>query len=174
MIDINELRRLAQAANAAPDGEVMTWIEGMQRLQGALLPDDVLELLDRLEVAEKERDALRAEIAAMKRQEPVAWLHETRRDSDVVTSAVKHVWGKAVTGSLAAYSIPLYALPGAQAQPAPSLASGDASLINEGKTQPAPSHALDDIATTFLPIPCGHNTRATDAACDGCVNRGEK
>ena len=52
MIDTKELRRLAQAANAEPDGDVMSWIEGMQRLQGALLPDDVLELLDRLEAAE--------------------------------------------------------------------------------------------------------------------------
>lgn len=62
---------------------------------------------------------LRAKIKAMEQQEPVAWLHETRRDSDVVTDAVKHVWGKAVVGSLAAYSIPLYLAPGAQ--PAPSI-----------------------------------------------------
>lgn len=55
MIDTKELRRLAQAANASPDGDVMNWIEGMQRLQGALLPDDVLELLDRLEAAESAR-----------------------------------------------------------------------------------------------------------------------
>jgi predicted P-loop ATPase/GTPase len=61
---------------------------------------------------------LRAKIERMEKQEPVAWLHESRRDSDVVTSAVKHVWGKAVVGSLAAYSIPLYLAPGAQ--PAPS------------------------------------------------------
>ena len=57
--------------------------------------------------------ALRAKIEQMERQEPVAWLHETRRDSDVVTDAVKHVWGKAAVGSMAAYSIPLYALLGA-------------------------------------------------------------
>ena len=57
---------------------------------------------------------LRAKIEAMEQQEPIAWLHETRRDSDVVTDAVKHVWGKAVVGSLAAYSIPLYLAPGAQ------------------------------------------------------------
>ena len=59
---------------------------------------------------------LRAKIEAMERQEPVAWLHETRRDSDVVTDAVKHVWGKAVVGSLAAYSIPLYLAPGAKGE----------------------------------------------------------
>lgn len=94
------------------------------------------ELLDRLEVAEKERDEfkrecfghisdnslLRAKIEAMERQEPVAWLHESRRDSDVVTDAVKHVWGKAVVGALAAYSTPLYLSPGAQ--PAPIIPEG--------------------------------------------------
>lgn len=69
-----------------------------------------------------ELDTVRAKIEAMERQEPVAWLHETRRDSDVVTNAVKHVWGKAVVGSLAAYSIPLYLAPGAQ--PAPSIPEG--------------------------------------------------
>ena len=29
-------------------------------------------------------------------------------------------------------------------------------------------------STDWLPILCGHTTRATDAACEGCVNRGEK
>ena len=69
-----------------------------------------------LDEAAKERDALRAKITEMEQQEPVAWLHETRRDSDVVTDAVKHVWGKVAVGSMAAYSIPLYALPGAQGE----------------------------------------------------------
>jgi hypothetical protein len=77
------------------------------------------------EEIEKERDELRAKIEAMEKQEPVAWLHESRRDSDVVTNAVKHVWGKAAVGALAAYSIPLYTLPGAQ--PAPSVPEGVAS-----------------------------------------------
>jgi len=63
-----------------------------------------------------EVDALRAKIAEMEKQKPVAWLHETRRDSDVVTDAVKHVWGKAVVGAMAAYSIPLYLAPGAKGE----------------------------------------------------------
>ena len=46
---------------------------------------------------------LRAKIAEAEKQEPVAWLHETRRDSDVVTTAVKHVWGKTVVGAMAAF-----------------------------------------------------------------------
>ena len=63
-----------------------------------------------------EREALRAKVEAMEKQEPVAWLHESRRDSDVVTKAVKDVWGKAVVGALAAYSIPLYLAPGAKGE----------------------------------------------------------
>lgn len=27
------------------------------------------------------------------------------------------------------------------------------------------------IVTNWLPIPCGHTTRATDAACEGCANQ---
>ena len=52
-----------------------------------------------------------AVIAKIKAQGPVAWLHEQRTDSDVVTDAVKFVWGKVAVGNLAAYSIPLYKLP---------------------------------------------------------------
>ena len=72
---------------------------------------ECVRLSARLEAAEKERDDLLAKSAEMEKQEPAAWLHETRPDSDVVTSAVKHVWGKAVVGALAAYSIPLYLAP---------------------------------------------------------------
>ena len=50
-------------------------------------------------------------IAKIKAQGPSAWLHCERKDADVVTDAVKHVWGKAVVGSLALYNIPLYKLP---------------------------------------------------------------
>ena len=81
------------------------------------LPKTLLE-------AWREIASLRAKITEMERQEPVAWMHETRRDSDVVTDAVKHVWGKVAVGSMAAYSIPLYALPGAQTQPTPSIPEG--------------------------------------------------
>ena len=44
-------------------------------------------------------------------QGAVAWLHRDRPESDVVTTKVKHVWGKAAVGSLALYDIPLYRLP---------------------------------------------------------------
>lgn len=78
------------------------------------------KLIDRLALelnsTSLKRDALRARFETMEKQEPVAWMHETRRDSDVVTDAVKHVWGKVAVGSMAAYSIPLYTLPGAKTQ----------------------------------------------------------
>jgi hypothetical protein len=147
MLDINELRRLAQAATPGPwillpvgdkskcfavaDINLLSvltvvdecgtsfgavYLDGDAKFIAAANPAAVSELLDRLEAAEKERDALRAKIEAMEQQEPVAWLHESRRDSDVVTSAVKHVWGKVAVGSLAAYSIPLYLAPGAKGE----------------------------------------------------------
>ena len=148
-IDINELRRLAQAATSGEwyvergnhicgrievtdgeeewppviactdDDETNVDFEANAAFIAAANPTAISELLDRLEVAEKERDhekwlreraedyakaveeqreALRARIAEMEKQEPVAWLHETRRDSDVVTTAVKHVWGKSPLG----------------------------------------------------------------------------
>ena len=30
------------------------------------------------------------------------------------------------------------------------------------------------VETEWLPVTCGHDLKATDAACEGCVNRGEK
>ena len=127
MIDINELRRLAQAATPGPwyvTGKLTRYVEA--RIDGGLIqevaacgptkadggygpqqeanarliaaanPAAISELLDRLEEAEKERgsammlvdrlalalntsnherDALRAKIAEMEQQEPVAeWL----------------------------------------------------------------------------------------------------
>ena len=120
MININELRRLAQAATPGPwvaknvsgagleihmihplypDKEwpafgtdsafckkglvsYETWTQFPHEVQNvqqsknaeyiaAANPAAISELLDRLEAAEKERDALRAEVEAMKRQEPV-------------------------------------------------------------------------------------------------------
>ena len=122
----NELRRYSRKIGH-PAGDVPSVI-----LAAA---EEIERLAARLEATEEDRsnflvemgklcaqcDALRAKVAEMEKQEPVAWMHETRRDSDVVTDAVKHVWGKVAVGSMAAYSIPLYALPGAQAQPAPSM-----------------------------------------------------
>lgn len=84
----------------------------------AAISNDVAMAYHRCAQFKKENDELRAKIKAMEQQEPVAWLHETRRDSDVVTDAVKCVWQRARPMSLASYTIPLYLAPGAQ--PAPS------------------------------------------------------
>ena len=83
--------------------------EGMREFQQKYIAAD-----QELRKLRAELDALKAWKEEAERQEPVAWLHESRRDSDVVTDAVKHVWGKVAVGSMAAYSIPLYALPGAK------------------------------------------------------------
>ena len=87
MIDINELRRLAQAAMTGPDGVSLNWVKLLQDFQKEANPAAVSELLDRLEAAEKdialkesiidslgvelnavanERDALRAELADLR------------------------------------------------------------------------------------------------------------
>ncbi len=105
MIDINELRQSL----------------------GAIQPEEVSELLDRLEAAEKERDwhagrcedamnecaALRAKIEAMERQEPVGEIQRANSTGNYICS---EVWVPLPVGSK------LYALPGAQ--PAPSVPDG--------------------------------------------------
>ena len=55
--------------------------------------------------------AQKAIITKIKAQGEVAWLHRQRTDSDVITTAVKHVWGNVAVGSLATYALPLYRLP---------------------------------------------------------------
>lgn len=112
MIDTNELRISVEAAEPLL----------------LMARRDALELLDRLEAAEKECDALIAKIAEMERQEPVAfalysgWARKAvflteieaceQRDRRQLTADL--------SGSLEAYrAVPLYALP--DAQPAPSV-----------------------------------------------------
>ena len=65
MIDTKELRRLAQAALIGPDGVSLNWLKLLQDFQKEANPAAVSELLDRLEAAEKERDALRTRIEAL-------------------------------------------------------------------------------------------------------------
>ena len=54
MIDINELRRLAQAAMTGPDGVSLNWVKLLQDFQKEASPAAVSELLDRLEEAESD------------------------------------------------------------------------------------------------------------------------
>ena len=101
MIDIKELRRLAQAAIAkmnASDPEFAS----------STPPLAILELLDRLEAAEKERDALRAKVAEMEKQEPVAEWIENR-----FHQYPQLVWNEKYRVDIGAK---LYALPGAKGE----------------------------------------------------------
>ncbi len=54
MIDINELRRLAQAAMTGPDGVSLNWVKLLQDFQKEANPAVINELLDRLEEAESD------------------------------------------------------------------------------------------------------------------------
>ena len=56
MIDINKLRRLAQAATPGPDGVSLNWLKLLKDFQEEANPSVICELIDRLEMAEKERD----------------------------------------------------------------------------------------------------------------------
>ena len=51
-IDINELRRLAQAALIGPDGFSMRWLKLLKDFQEEANPSVICELIDRLELAE--------------------------------------------------------------------------------------------------------------------------
>lgn len=70
-------------------------------------PATILELLARLEAAEKERDALRAKVEAMEQQAPVAWAatDETCR----IVEALSFNQSRR-------FDTPLYALPGAKGE----------------------------------------------------------
>ena len=109
MIDIDQLRRLAQAALAGPDGISLNWIKLIQDFQQNAGPATILELLDRLEAAEKERDELQAKIAEMEQQEPVAKVHI---NSITGNPSVDFIPGHRYLH----HNSSLYALPGAQGE----------------------------------------------------------
>ena len=96
MIDTKELRRLLEE-------------DGKNNID----LDEIHELLDRLEAAEKERDDLRAKIEAMEKQEPVAWTTKLalRHGANALgfDACAGNLWGEK--------GVPLYALPGAHPKP---------------------------------------------------------
>lgn len=53
MTDINELRRLAQAALVAPDGLSAEWMDRLGQFQEFVSPAAISELLDRLDAADR-------------------------------------------------------------------------------------------------------------------------
>ena len=100
--------------------------------------DAAIEMIERLEAAEKsdaeslamyrkardERDALRAKIEAMEKQEPVAWMLNCPTlggDTGWILSWTQSGAGLCNRLSGEENEKKLYALPGAQAQPAPSV-----------------------------------------------------
>ena len=103
-------------------------------------------LMAKLEAAEKERDALRAKITEMEKQDPVGWIYTVNGGWDCY-SPMKPTKDAYDTGSL----MPRYALPGAQTQPAPGIPEGwklvpiepTEKMINEGtcaSTLPGPRY----------------------------------
>ena len=141
-ININELRQLAQAALTGPDGVSLNWVKLLQDFQKEANPATVIELMDRLEAAEKELESwkglakqfgneadacathlyfakdelnrLRARIEAMEKQEPVA------RTMGEIRDWVSNGDGTYSLGGCLDAFMPLpdetslYALPGAQ------------------------------------------------------------
>ena len=69
--------------------------------------DAAVEMIDRLEAAEKERDALRAKIAEMEKQEPVA---------TVIKEGDSRYWMSERLWTFPNGKYPLYALPGAKGE----------------------------------------------------------
>lgn len=160
--------RLIAAANPAGISELLDRLEAAEadaleqaRLNG-MGSEREAALMAKLEAAEKERDwhagrcedamnecaALRSKIEAMEKQEPVAWARKLGLDvpSFGCVTDLKYRPSNIPESSY----IPLYTLPGAQ--PAPSLASNNVSLISEGKTQPAQSvkdAIIDDLQSQF-------------------------
>ena len=100
MLDINTLRFEVQ-------------LNKMDNSQLVLSPLVVEDLLDRIETAEKERDALRAKIEGMERQAPVAWCATDE------TGTVVEALGM---NQSRRFDTALYLAPGAQ--PAPSVPEG--------------------------------------------------
>ena len=107
MIDINELRQSL----------------------GAVQPEEVAVLLDRLEAAEKERDAMRAKVEEMEKQEPVAQVavHKTGGNAGIAWSA--RPLNEFDSLPLLREGDKLYLAPGAQ--PAPSIPEGWLRAIDE-------------------------------------------
>ena len=68
MIDTKELRRLAQAAMTGPDGVSLNWLKLLQDFQKEANPAAINELLDRLEVAEKEANKINGRMVEVKKR----------------------------------------------------------------------------------------------------------
>ena len=92
MVDIDELRMLAEDL----------YVNGYNRYAAAMS-----QAADSLEAAEKERDDLKAKIAEMEKQEPVA---------TVIKEGDSRYWMSERLWTFPNGKYPLYALPGAQGE----------------------------------------------------------
>ena len=114
MIDIKELRQALGAVSPEEINELLDRLEDAEpecleqaRLNG-MGAEREAALLSKLEAAEKERDALRSKIAEMWRQEPVGTLHD---DGYFVWSTPRPY-----ESNFAGWRTKLYALPGAKGE----------------------------------------------------------
>lgn len=91
MIDINELRRLAQAATPGPDGVSLNWLKLLQDFQKEANPAVINELLDRLEAAESaRRDDYQNWMTALDRNaELLAKLEAAEKERDVLKAKIE-------------------------------------------------------------------------------------
>ena len=128
MIDTKKLRRLAQAVQGSPRN-IHERVNAIHNLHDALPSGVVLEILDRLEDSEQEKErllglahdqnrelvrlreecrALRAKITEMEQQEPAGTLHDDGY----------FVWRKPAPyrSNYAGWKMALYALPGARGE----------------------------------------------------------
>ena len=112
------------------------------RFIAAANPAAITELLDRLEAAEKERDELRAEVESWK-----GLAQQFGKEADALRTKVAEMERQEPVGKFVQHpsnglweqdgygdnpdANPLYALPGAQAQPAPSIPEGWLRAIDE-------------------------------------------
>ncbi len=155
MIDTNKLRQLAQGVNEHSDDRA----EILAEFYAATQSDTIIELLDRLEAAEKsdaeslmmyrkardERDALRAKIEQMERQEPVGKF--TQHPSN-------GLWEQDGYGDNPEAS-PLYALPGAQDVPKEAIAKILTAVMDLAVSNGADSRSMPDEYVEVAAWLCG-------------------
>ena len=103
-------------------------------------------LMAKLEAAEKERDALRAKIAEMEKQEPVAWIGRGPRDGQIEFSA--HRPAPSVMRDFGMK--PLYLVPGAQ--PAPSIPEGIQRVASDFYWDRTTLHHVPFVRVEFQPV----------------------
>ena len=126
-------------------------------------PVSITEILDRLEAAEKERDELRAEIAAMRQQEPVA--HFVCHEGRVLWTEIGESLFCFVSDQ--PERKPLYLSPGARSQPEGWLRAVDDAMVvtHLGVANEDDSY---EVAKTKLSNLIGwHIDVATDPAVNG-------